>query len=258
MTLNQAFEILKNAGGTTAARIITNKWKKPSHIRVLWTAWQLRRGVPVAKIIHEKWFYGMQFYTNKWTLDPRPDSETIVEAVLKEQNSKKINILDLGTGTGCLVAAIINNLPGATGVGIDKSVHACHVARKNIRDLGLKNRIKILNTSFNFPQTLNLKPQTFDIIISNPPYIAHGDVRVDIGARHDPRVALYAKNNGLAAYESIAKNAKKWLKPNGKIYLEIGVDQGPGIREIFLNNGWCFESSFDDLSGIERVLSFML
>ncbi|MBN1325200.1 MAG: peptide chain release factor N(5)-glutamine methyltransferase [Alphaproteobacteria bacterium] len=255
MTLNQAFEILKNAGGINAARIIIKNWKKLPRFRILWAAKQLRRGVPVAKIIHEKWFYGLNFYTNKWTLDPRPDTETLVEAVLKEHKKNETNqikILDLGTGTGCLVASIIKNLPNASGIGIDKSFFAVRVARKNIKNFGLKDKIKIIKNNFNSKLSIG----KFDIIVSNPPYIAPGDKNVNEGAKHDPKIALYAKNNGMAAYEVIAKNSPLWLKPGGKIYLEIGKDQGLDVRDIFVHQGWNFIESFDDLSGIERVLIF--
>lgn len=252
MKTNQAFEILKCAGSIRAARIILNKWQKPSKFKVLIAAYRLKKNVPVAKIIHEKWFYGLPFYTNKWTLDPRPDSETLVEAVLKNHKSEKnLDILDLGTGTGCLVSAIVKNLPNATGIGIDKSWFAVRVARKNVKNLELKDKIKILHKKFNS----DLK-RKFDVIISNPPYIAQGDKRVDAGANHDPKMALYAKNNGLAAYKQIAKSAQKLLKENGKIYLEIGDGQGVEVRKIFEDSGWKFINCFYDLSEIERVLVF--
>ncbi|MDL2295629.1 peptide chain release factor N(5)-glutamine methyltransferase [Lachnospiraceae bacterium OttesenSCG-928-E19] len=254
MNTNQAFEILKSAGGIQAARILIGDAKKLSKIRVLWMAHQLRRRVPVSKINHEKWFYGLKFYTNRHTLDPRPDTETLVTAVLSEHknNDQQLNIMDLGTGTGCLVAAIVKNLQNVHGIGIDKSCGAVRVARKNIRDLGLSDSVRIYRNSFDS----KLPYGQFDIIVSNPPYIAHDDDRVNRGAMFDPQMALFAKNNGLAAYESIAKNACDWIKPGGKIYLEIGIDMGGAVREIFANNGWEFVKSYDDLSGIERVLEF--
>lgn len=253
MNTNQAFEILQSAGGLQAARIITKNKDKLSRLQVWLIARKLRRGVPVGKIIGEKWFYGLPFYTNKHTLDPRPDTETLVSAVISEKtDDTPIRVLDLGTGTGCLVISIIKNITNASGVGIDKSRGAVHVAKKNVKDLKLGGRIEILRRSFDS----NLNMGQFDIIVSNPPYIASNDDRVNIGAMHDPKMALYAKNNGLAAYESIAKRTKQWLKPNGKIYLEIGMGQGTAVCEIFAKSGWEFKNSFNDLSGIKRVLSF--
>lgn len=254
MEINQAFTILQTAGGIRAARIITENIKHPSKIRVLWMAHLLRRGVPVAKIIHQKWFYGIKFYTNRHTLDPRPDTETLVSAVLKDaHNNQSPKILDLGTGTGCIICALVKNLGDASGVAVDKSRRALRVARKNIRDLQLTARIKTVRASFDFPYNFN---QKFDIIVSNPPYIAPNDTRVDIGATHDPAMALYAPDNGLAAYKSIAQNAIQWLADGGKIYLEIGIDQGPDIKDIFIRHGWNLVRSARDLMDIERVLVF--
>ena len=216
---------------------------------------KLRRGIPVAKIIHEKWFYGIPFYTNRYTLDPRPDSETLVDAVLKSQNLNKLKILDLGTGTGCLICSIIKNLDDAVGVGIDKSCGALCVARRNVKNLGLANKIKIAHDDFT--ESLDLPQNSFDVIISNPPYIANDDKRVDLGASYDPKIALYSGANGLGAYQAIAKNARNWLKPKGRIFLEIGAGQSADVRKIFIANKWKFVASYKDLSGTIRVLEFV-
>lgn len=254
MNRNQAFTILQNAGGIRAARIITENKKKLSKIRTLLIARKLRRGTPVAKIINEKWFFNLKFYTNKHTLDPRPDTETLVTAVLNDTNPTSCpQILDLGTGTGCIICSLIKNIPNANGTAIDKSYRALWVARRNIRNLGLQSKIRTHHRTFDYPD----KYQTqFDIIVSNPPYIAPNDPRVDPGAHHDPDMALYAPDNGLAAYQTIAKNAKKWIKKCGKLYLEIGIDMAPDVKKIFTNNDWNFVRSEFDLAGIERVLIF--
>lgn len=255
MNINQAFEILKKSGDAHAARIITNKHKKMSFWRTLWYAYQLKRGVPVAKIIHSKWFYGLDFYTNKYTLDPRPDTETLVESVISDcgDNTPR-KILDMGTGTGCIICALCKNIPNTTGVAIDKSKKALRVANKNIKKFELQNQIKLKHADF-----ANFKSDDkFDIIVSNPPYIKYGDTRVNSGAKFDPKIALYAKNNGLAAYEEIAKNAKNLIKPNGKIYLEIGVGQSNQVIKIFEFFGWHFERTETDLAGINRVVVFKL
>lgn len=254
MTINQAFEILKDAGGIRAARIITDNVKNLSRLRVWIMARALRRGVPVAKIINQKWFYGLKFYTNKYTLDPRPDTETLVAAVIAD-NPTAPKILDLGTGTGCIIISLVKNIHGAHGVGIDISRGAIRVARKNVRTLEVADKIKIVRTSFDNPHAVYEK---FDIIVSNPPYIAHGDMRVDAGARHDPRVALYADRGGTATYEQIAKNAQNWIKPNGKIYLEIGAGQMAAVKKIFDSAGWKFIRAECDMSGITRVLVFTI
>ena len=253
MNINQAFEILKKSGGIRAARIIMERYKKPHFWRILWYAIQLRRGVPVAKIIHSKWFYGLDFYTNKHTLDPRPDTETLVEAVIKDcPNDEYRQILDMGTGTGCIICALCKNIANATGTAIDIYRPALRVAQRNIKKLALNNQIKLKHADFaNFKSD-----ERFDIIVSNPPYIKRGDRRVNNGAQFDPKIALYADNDGMAAYEQIAKNAINLIKPNGKIYLEIGAGQSNQIIKIFDFFGWRFERAEKDLAGINRVLVF--
>ena len=254
MKINQAFAILQKSGGIRAARVITENTKRLSWVRVRFMVQQLRRGVPVAKIIHQKWFFGLKFYTNKHTLDPRPDTETLVCAVISDcDKNKKTAILDLGTGTGCIICALVKNIPNTYGVAVDKSRRALRVAKRNIKTLGLGDKIQTIRTSFDKQYDFGAQ---FDIIVSNPPYIAYNDNRVDDGAKHDPKIALYADKNGLAAYESIARNAKQWIKNDGKLYLEIGIGQGNDIKNIFSAYGWNFISSHNDLSGTERVLVF--
>lgn len=254
MTINQAFEIFRQAGGIRAARIITDNTKKLSWWRVHKIAHQLRAGVPVAKIINQKWFFGLKFYTNKYTLDPRPDTETLVAAVIADcEKGENIRMLDLGTGTGCIISALVKNIYGASGVGIDKSWRAVRVAKRNVRDLNLAQSVKILRADF---ARILENMGVFDVIVSNPPYIAFDDSRVNNAAMFDPRMALFASENGLGAYKVIAKNAKKHLKKNGKIYLEIGQGQTKSVRDIFVSNGWNFVRVESDLAGIERVLVF--
>ena len=111
MEINQAFAILQSAGNIRAARIITESGVKLTRYRVWRMAQQLRHGVPVAKIIHQKWFYGLKFYTNKHTLDPRPDTETLISAVISDCITDTThNILDLGTGTGCIICSLVKNI----------------------------------------------------------------------------------------------------------------------------------------------------
>lgn len=253
MTINQAFTILQRAGGIRAARIITENQKKLSLIRVHYMAWQLRRGTPVAKIIHQKWFCGLPFYTNRHTLDPRPDTETLVAAVIADcGEARPRRVLDLGTGTGCIIISLAKNIAGLSGVAVEKSRAAARVARRNVRAL-VPGRVQVLRRSF---ARRALPGAPFDIIVSNPPYIAPGDPRVDSGATHDPAAALYAGAGGLAAYQTIAKNARAWIVPGGRIYLEIGDGQDAAVRKIFESAGWHFVRTEPDLAGIVRVLIF--
>ena len=274
MTDNQVFKLLSKFAPARDVKIILRE-KKLGLFGALWTALRLWRGVPVAKIIGRKWFYGLEFRTNKYTLDPRPDSETLVEAVLRNEKNIRL-VLDLGTGTGCLLSAILKHAPNATGVGIDKSWQARRVARKNIHALGLADRAEIINLSFRgliaesrltksprlARHNINLSPAVRVrgpslrddniIIIANPPYIAEGDLRVNLGARHDPKIALYGGRDGLKFYRDIAE-----LKMDAKLYLEIGVGQESAVRRIFEGAGWRFATKHKDLSGRVRVLAFI-
>lgn len=255
MKKNQAFEILAKARNPHDARVIIENTNNFSFIKVCYIAHAVKRGVPVAKIIHQKWFYGLKFYTNRHTLDPRPDTETLVAAVITDCGKESApKILDLGTGTGCIISSLVKNIYGATGVGADISRGAIRVARRNIKNLDLSDKVQIVRKDFSKPKAFS---EQFDIIVSNPPYIAHGDTRVNIGAMYDPKIALYANDNGYAAYKSIAKNSCKWIRRGGKIYLEIGIDMAVRVREIFEEYGWHFDRTEKDLSGIERVLVFI-
>ena len=256
MEINQAFAILSSASNPHIARIIIEKFDNMSRFMVWRTARKLRRGVPVAKIVHEKWFYGIPFYTNKRTLDPRPDTETLVDSVVRDwRGARNLRVLDLGTGTGCVAISIIANIPGASAVGIDISRRALCVARKNACDMGLCDLFVVKRGTF---VRANVGAERFDVIVSNPPYIARGDRRVNAAAQFDPAVALYAKNNGLAAYEQIANGARSYIKPNGHIYLEIGAGMSRAVRSIFTHAGWKFVRADKDLGGKIRVLVFSM
>ncbi len=253
MTINQAFEKISIISDRHIARIIVENTPKISRIKLWKIIHQLKKNVPVAKIIHHKWFYGLEFYTNKNTLDPRPDTETLIESVLSDKLQSP-TILDLGTGTGCIICALVKNIDSASGVAVDISHQALKVAQNNIKKLQLSEKIKILHANFTKPDIVHDK---FDIIVSNPPYIAYNDSRVDACAKHDPKIALYTPDNGLYAYKQIAKNALNWLKPNGKLYIEIGVGMMSDVKKIFALNDWKFIRADKDLAGKYRVLVFI-
>ena len=195
------------------------------------------------------------YVTSKDVLDPRPDSETIIEAVLRQfsDKTKPYRILDIGTGSGCLLASLLLEYPNAQGVGIDKSEKALKVAEQNLKSYSAH----LLQADF-MQDGWEKNIGKFDIIVSNPPYIAYGDERIDDGAKHDPKMALYAHENGLFAYRMIAKNACAWLQPMGRIYLEIGDGQTNAVCKIFQNAGWKCVDIQSDLAGVERVLVFTI
>ena len=256
MEINQAFAILSSASNPHIARIIVERFGNMSRFKGGRGARKLRRGIPVAKIIHEKWFYGIPFYTNKHTLDPRSDTETLVDSVVRDwHDARNLRVLDLGTGTGCIAIAIMMNIPGVTGVGVDISRRALRVANRNRCDMGLCDELELVHGTF---EHVNLGGNQFDIIVSNPPYIACGDRRVSVAAKFDPAIALYAKNNGLAAYEQIAQHARAWIKRSGRLYVEIGAGMSRAVRSIFTHAGWKFVRADKDLGGKIRVLVFSM
>jgi len=244
MTPNQANKLLCRFGNAHDVNVLM-RYKKINIFNVLPIAFKLWRGAPIAKITNHKWFYGLEFYTNRHTLDPRPDSETLVQAVLKNEPDAK-NILDLGTGGGCLIISILKNLPNAAGLAIDRSGRALRVARKNRARHGLNRRLQLKRGRFT--DKIDGK---FDVVISNPPYIPIYDKSVNRAARFDPRIALYAGPDGLDFYRQIAR-----INVAPKIYLEIGAGQHDAVTAIFENQGWQFGGAFNDLAGIIRVLMF--
>ncbi len=269
MLVNDAFLMLRDAAGPLEAKVVLKHLLGVDSVGLIdaakkeltwWQAFkvrrrvrQLKRGMPVAKIVGGREFYGLWFETARGTLDPRPDSETIIEAVKQfyPDTNLKLRFLDCGTGTGCLIGALAHVYPNSTGVGIDISFAAIRIAMRNIMNLGLYNRVHISRRDFKI-QLL----EKFDVIVSNPPYIPEGDDRVDRSAQFDPHMALYAGVDGLDAYRALANSASKMLNENGHIFLEIGQGQADDVRRIFNNHGWKFIDGRDDLAGIQRVLIF--
>jgi release factor glutamine methyltransferase len=254
MNINHAFEKLKSYSDTHRAKIIINHHKKISWWRVMWYVYLLKHGMPVAKIIHSKWFYGLDFYTNKNTLDPRPDTETLVESVIKDcpdNNPRKI--LDMGTGTGCIICAVCKNIPNTTGVAIDKSCKALHVARKNIKKLGLKNQIKLKHADFaNFKSD-----EKFDIIVSNPPYICNKE-RATMEANvldYEPAQALFVPDDDpLLFYRAIAQYALLALQEGGRLFFEINPLYADDLREMLCAMRFSRVESRNDAYGKTRMI----
>jgi release factor glutamine methyltransferase len=211
---------------------------------------------PVAYITGEKEFWKYRFKVAPATLIPRPDSETLIEAVLAECETPHM-LLDLGTGTGCLLLGLLGEYPNAHGVGIDSSRVAVAIARSNARALGFSNRAKFVNKSWR--DAVPPKGE-FDLIISNPPYIRAADLETLVPdvAKYEPKLALYGGADGLECYREIAAALTRWniLTSTAKILLEIGRGQSASVKKIFAATGFKFLKSFRDLAGIIRVLEF--
>jgi release factor glutamine methyltransferase len=209
-------------------------------------------GEPVAYIIGRREFYGLEFALNSATLVPRPDSETLIEAVRAEIPEEfGGRIIDLGTGSGNLLLALLSIYKNATGIGVEKEPRAIAMARANANRLGFGARAKIIHGDFTWPLW---EREKFDIAVSNPPYIPSGEIAGlarDV-REYEPRLALDGGADGCDAYRAIAR--QKLLAPGGRMFLEIGRGQGEAVRDIFAHLR--FVRAFNDLAGTLRVLEF--
>jgi release factor glutamine methyltransferase len=192
-------------------------------------------GKPVSRILGRREFWELSFAIDDTTLDPRPDTELLVELCLEEARKRcdqdtPLSILDLGAGTGCILAALLVELPAARGVAVDIQLGALRVARENIKKLGLLPRASFLCADW----ALSLKPCSFDIVVSNPPYIRSDVIKtLDLEVRnYDPLWALDGGEDGLRHYKAIIPQVAKVLKPGGFFALEIGFDQADQVMDL--------------------------
>ncbi|MDA9078436.1 peptide chain release factor N(5)-glutamine methyltransferase [Pelagibacteraceae bacterium] len=190
---------------------------------------------PVAYIFGEKEFWSKSFMVNKHTLIPRPETELLVYGLLKIFNNKKISVLDIGTGSGCIIVSLLTNLRQSVGIGIDISKKAILMAKKNVVRHKLNNRIKLINMSFE-----NVFDKKFDLIVSNPPYIEKKDIKnlsEDI-KKYEPRMALDGGNDGLDLVKKVIYKSKYILKIKGTLALEIGNEQIKKVSKILCDNNF--------------------
>ncbi len=209
---------------------------------------------PVSRILGQREFWGLPFKVTKDTLDPRPDTETLVEQSLKAlepHKNRSLKIADLGTGTGCLLLSLLSELPDATGVGIDVSLSAIKVAEENARNLGLADRVVFKAQDWN-----RVTETEFDWIVSNPPYISQAEMATldKEVAGFDPHVALYGGRDGLGCYRELAGLLPKVLKPGGGAALEIGFLQAKAVCGIFDAVSLTIINVIKDLQGNDRCI----
>ncbi len=208
------------------------------------------QGKPIAYILGEKSFWDINLTVNSDVLIPRPETEMLVELVLEcvSQNSKS-EIAELGTGSGAIVCALAHHLPKASFVATDLSHAALRVAAKNADRLALKNV-----TFFEGSWCDALPTRLFDIIISNPPYIALSDSHLTHGdLRFEPQSALSSGEDGLDAIREIVRTAGAFLKPGGVLFLEHGYDQADPIRQLCVDHGFASVICFQDMAGHDRI-----
>lgn len=215
-------------------------------------------GEPVARILGEWEFWGLTFALSPETLVPRPDTETVVETVLTRwpDRARPLRLLDLGTGSGCILIALLTEYRHAFGVGIDRSHPALLTASANARVNGVADR-----SSFAASSWCDALAGPFDVIVSNPPYIA-SDVIAGLSTEvrcHDPQLALDGGSDGLHAYRSIldavAQAGHGLLAPDGTLHLEIGFDQAAIVSDLALHAGFDEVAVERDLAGHDRTVT---
>ena len=207
---------------------------------------------PVSRILGEREFYGRPFRLTPDVLDPRPDTETIVDLALPLM-ARACRILDLGTGSGAIIVTLLAERPDAVGVAVDLSPQALAVAAANAEALGVAQRI-----SFSLGSWFEPVSGSFDLIVSNPPYIPAGDIaglEPDV-RNYDPHLALMGGSDGLDPYRSIAAGAGPHLASGGTILVELGAGQAEDVKSIFVTAGYHLLLQGIDLGGHIRGLAF--
>jgi release factor glutamine methyltransferase len=210
-------------------------------------------GEPVSRIVGVREFYGRPFRIDASTLDPRPDTETLIEAALDLAGGEApLRLLDLGTGSGCILVTLLAELPRAGGVGIDKSLPALELARANAESLGVGVRARFIAGNW-----LEAVQDTFDLVVANPPYLSAADMAGLSNAvgLHDPKDALYGGTDGLVAYRRIVPRLLKVLRPGGIALFEIGHTQAEAVSGLLAEAGLILEQGpWRDLAGRPRVV----
>jgi len=208
---------------------------------------------PLSRIVGRREFWGLEFLLSADTLDPRPDSETVVAAIAARlpDRARPYRFLDLGTGSGCLLLALLSEFPRASGIGVDIARGAALTARHNAERLGFGGR-----AHFTVGDWATAFATGFDAIIANPPYIATraiAELPREVRA-HDPRRALDGGADGLAAYRAIAPDLPRLLPPGGIFATELGAGQADAVAAILLRHGLGVDGFAPDLAGIARCV----
>ena len=209
---------------------------------------------PIAKIINNKSFWKNDFYVNNFVLDPRPETELIIEEALSIYKNKnlKLKILDIGTGSGCIAISLAKEFKNAFITAIDISKEALEVAEKNLKIHNCNNQIRLRLIDF---KKINSK---FDLIVSNPPYLTNNQFNnADPEVKNfEPKLALIGGDDGLKFYREYSNNLQNLMHKYSNFVCEIGINQREDCEEIFKNSGLYINKIVKDLQGIDRILSF--
>lgn len=211
------------------------------------------RNEPVAYITGKKEFWSLELDVGPGVLVPRPETETLIEEFLRAFPDREapLEILDLGTGSGCLLVAALHEFPNASGTGIDRSETALGWARRNVAKHGLAERCRLIGADWE-----RAKPGSYDAILANPPYISSAEIAALVPdvARYEPIGALDGGADGLDAYRRIAGRIAELLKPEGTLFAEIGEGQSEQVSTIFAEAGAAPARIAPDLAGIPRCV----
>ena len=207
---------------------------------------------PIAYLLNKKFFWNSEFYVNKNTLIPRPDTETIIEQILKSTKNKKyLNILDIGVGSGCILLSVLNERKNFYGTGIDISKNSLDICKINAKKLLLDRRVKFFKSDVD-----KFAIGKYDLIVSNPPYISRCDLKYlenDV-IKFEPKLALDGGLDGLSVIRKVIKKSSELLKKNGKFILEIGFDQKNKVIKLLNNKGFYINSTVKDLANNDRCI----
>ena len=212
---------------------------------------QRGKHIPLQQLTKEAYFYGMKFFVNENVLIPRQDTEVLVEQVLSLSKEKEnLKLLDMCTGSGCILLALLANLKQASGTGVYLSEKALEVAQRNSKELGIE-------VSWVQSDLFDKVSGSYDIIVSNPPYIETSVIEglMDEVKLYEPRMALDGTEDGLFFYREITMQAGKYLKNNGILAFEIGYNQGKAVSEFMKENGYKEVQVLQDLAGLDRVVT---
>ncbi|WP_371220273.1 peptide chain release factor N(5)-glutamine methyltransferase [Orientia tsutsugamushi] len=220
--------------------------------------------LPIAYLIGYKEFYSRNFIVDKSVLIPRPDSETLIDAVVQDyskianyQPSAPIKILELGVGSGCLIITLLLELSNAIGVGSDISISALNIASRNCQKYKLEKSLNLVQSNWFSGLDVGEK---YDIIIANPPYVSDSELRILSRETllHEPHIALFSNNNGLQSYQKIAPMIPSFLNSNGRLYLECSYNKAEMVCSICFKNGLILENKYYDFNSYCRCLKFKL
>jgi release factor glutamine methyltransferase len=211
-----------------------------------------KKGEPVAYLINKKEFWKNEFFVNKDVLIPRPDTELIIEQVLKIYSKEaQLQVLDIGTGSGCILLSILKERPNFYGTGIDISKRSINVSKFNTKQLNLTNRVKIYHSSVD-----NFKIGKYGLIVSNPPYIELLNLKYlekDV-VNFEPKLALSGGFDGFSKIRKVINKAGTLIKKNGKFILEIGFNQKNKVKKILKEEGFYVNKAIKDYGNNDRCI----